>query len=105
MEVWRDGELIGGLYGVALGRMYFGESMFTRVTDASKMALAMLVRVLQEQAVPVIDCQQHTAHLASLGARDIQRDAFCRHVEEATQLDAVPWSRYRGVNLLERFDA
>lgn len=104
MEVWRDGELIGGLYGVALGRMYFGESMFTRVTDASKMALAMLVRVLQEQAVPVIDCQQHTAHLASLGARDIQRDAFCRHVEEATQLDAVPWSRYRGVNLLERFD-
>ena len=105
VEVWRAGALIGGLYGVTLGRMYFGESMFARATDASKIALAMLVRLLQTEGVPVIDCQQHTAHLAFLGARDISRDAFCRHVEEATQLESVPWSRYRGTNLLERFDS
>ena len=105
VEVWRDDDLIGGLYGVALGRMYFGESMFSRASDASKIALAMLVRVLQEEAVPVIDCQQHTAHLAFFGARDIPRDAFCKHVEEATQLDPVTWGRYGGVNLLERFDS
>ena len=104
VEVWRHGELIGGLYGVALGRMYFGESMFARASDASKIALAALVRLLEAEQVPVIDCQQHTAHLAFLGARDISRDAFCRHVEAATQLEPVPWSRYRGMNLLERFD-
>ncbi|MFH1602930.1 MAG: leucyl/phenylalanyl-tRNA--protein transferase, partial [Pseudomonadota bacterium] len=70
-ETWIDGELAGGLYGVALGRMFYGESMFTRVRDASKIALAHLVRRLQEQGCGMIDCQMHTGHLASLGARAI----------------------------------
>jgi leucyl/phenylalanyl-tRNA--protein transferase len=104
IEFWRDEALLGGLYGVAIGRMFFGESMFSRATDASKVALAILVRLLQREEVPVIDCQQHTAHLEFLGARDISRTEFCRHVEEATRREPVPWNRYRGVNLLEHFD-
>jgi leucyl/phenylalanyl-tRNA--protein transferase len=89
---------------VAIGRMFFGESMFSRATDASKIALAILVRLLQKEEVPVIDCQQHTAHLEFLGARDISRAEFCRHVEAATRREPVPWDRYRGVNLFEHFD-
>ncbi len=68
--------LVGGLYGVAIGRVFFGESMFARQTDASKIALAHLVRWLRAQDFAVIDCQMNTAHLASLGAREIARDRF-----------------------------
>jgi leucyl/phenylalanyl-tRNA---protein transferase len=76
VEAWADGELAGGLYGVAVGRMFFGESMFARVTDASKVALAHLVDILRRQDVPLIDCQQQTSHLARLGARPIRRREF-----------------------------
>ena len=76
VEAWRDGELVGGLYGVAIGRMFFGESMFARETDASKVALVHLVRQLRAWDFPLIDCQQQTAHLASLGARPIPRAEF-----------------------------
>lgn len=76
VESWREGTLVGGLYGVAIGRMFFGESMFALEPDASKVALAHLVRQLRTWDFPMIDCQQETAHLASLGARPIRRAEF-----------------------------
>jgi len=82
VETWIDGELAGGLYGVALGRMFYGESMFTRVADASKIALAHLVRQLERWGYGMIDCQVHTGHLASLGAREIPRADFMRKLAE-----------------------
>jgi leucyl/phenylalanyl-tRNA--protein transferase len=75
-ETWIDGELVGGLYGVSLGRMFFGESMFAHRTDASKIAFAALVCFCRENRVPMIDCQQHTGHLASMGARELRRPEF-----------------------------
>ncbi len=77
-ETWQDGNLVGGLYGVALGRMFYGESMFSRATDASKVALVVLVKELVARAFPLIDCQMHTPLLASLGGREIPRRSFLR---------------------------
>ena len=82
VEVWMDGELAGGLYGVALGRMFFGESMFTRRTDASKIALAALVSKLLADGYGLIDCQMHTPHLASLGATTVARRTFINYLEQ-----------------------
>ena len=79
-ETWVNGRLVGGLYGVGLGRMFFGESMFAHATDASKIALAGLVAFCRLHRVALIDCQQHTGHLASLGAREIPRPAFEAHL-------------------------
>ena len=79
-ETWRGRELVGGLYGVAIGRMFYGESMFSRATDASKVALVSLVGELRAREFPLIDCQMHTPLLASLGARDIPRRAFLREL-------------------------
>jgi leucyl/phenylalanyl-tRNA---protein transferase len=76
IETWIDGELAGGLYGVAIGRMFYGESMFARVRDASKIAFTHLARRLADAGYELIDCQMHTDHLASLGAREIPRDTF-----------------------------
>lgn len=76
VETWVDGRLAGGLYGVALGRVFYGESMFAKVTDASKIALAHLGRYLVHRGFAVIDCQMATSHLASLGAREIPRAEF-----------------------------
>jgi leucyl/phenylalanyl-tRNA--protein transferase len=78
VETWIGGRLAGGLYGVALGRMYYGESMFTRVPDASKIALVHLVRSLERSGFGMIDCQMATAHLARFGAREIPRARFMR---------------------------
>ena len=78
VECRLDGELVGGLYGVAIGRVFFGESMFARTSDASKVAFVWLVRQLQRWDFRLIDCQVHTGHLASLGARDIPRRQFSR---------------------------
>jgi leucyl/phenylalanyl-tRNA--protein transferase len=91
VEVWLEGELVGGLYGVALGRVFFGESMFSRVRDASKIALVALVRQLQAEDFRLIDCQMHTAHLASLGAREIPRREFSGLLQ-----DLVHYSRATG---------
>lgn len=93
VEIWRNGELAGGLYGVALGRMFFGESMFTRQTDASKMALVLLSRQLARWQFPWIDCQMRTEHLATLGAVEIPRRAFVRDVQRLVRLThiAPPW--------------
>ena len=85
VESWLDGELVGGLYGVALGKVFFGESMFARAPDASKVALVKLVERLAASGYRVIDCQQATAHLASLGAREIPRKVFAQLVEESIQ--------------------
>ena len=82
-ELWLDGELVGGAYGVCVGRMFYGESMFARVSDGSKIALAYLVAFLRSHGVAMIDCQQETRHLASLGAAPISRAAFLRHLHGA----------------------
>jgi leucyl/phenylalanyl-tRNA--protein transferase len=84
-EVWLDGELVGGAYGVCIGRMFYGESMFARVPDASKVALAYLVAFLRGQGVRMLDCQQETGHLASLGACPIPRREFLEHLRRAIQ--------------------
>ena len=75
-ETWVNGELVGGLYGVKIGNMFYGESMFHHASDASKIAFVHLVRHMQQQGVQMIDCQMKTAHLASLGAREISRAEF-----------------------------
>jgi leucyl/phenylalanyl-tRNA--protein transferase len=85
VESWRDGELVGGLYGLALGQAFFGESMFSRATDASKVALVRLVQRLRAGDCRVIDCQQATTHLASLGAREIPRSRFSQLLRESIQ--------------------
>ncbi|HWZ48247.1 MAG TPA: leucyl/phenylalanyl-tRNA--protein transferase [Herbaspirillum sp.] len=88
-EVWLDGALIGGAYGVSIGQMFYGESMFARVSDASKIALVYLVQFLKQQGVQLIDCQQETAHLASLGATPISRNDFLAHLRQAIQADQI----------------
>ena len=77
-ESWLDGKLAGGCYGVKIGNMFYGESMFHHVTDASKVAFVSLVEYLKNQGVGMIDCQMKTAHLASLGAREISRTEFIK---------------------------
>ena len=91
VEVWRGASLLGGLYCVAIGRAVFGESMFTRESDASKIALAALVALCRVQGVTHIDCQQNTRHLASLGASEMPRADFAAHVTRAVQQPAPEW--------------
>jgi len=82
VEVWQEKELVGGLYGIALGRVFFGESMFTKVSNASKAGFITLVKILKEKGYTLIDCQQETAHLKSLGAQSISRNRFLRHLTD-----------------------
>jgi len=89
-ETWIDGQLAGGLYGVAIGRMFYGESMFTRVRDASKLAMVHLVRRLERRGYGMIDCQMHTPHLASLGANSIARSEFSRRLRELVDCAMMP---------------
>jgi leucyl/phenylalanyl-tRNA--protein transferase len=91
IETWLDGQRVGGLYGVSFGHMFFGESMFANVADASKIALAALIAHLRQHAVGLIDCQQNTTHLASLGGREIAREAFIAHVKHASAAPPIPW--------------
>jgi leucyl/phenylalanyl-tRNA---protein transferase len=99
-ESWRDGELVGGLYGVAIGRVFFGESMFARETDASKVAFATLVQKLTADGFKLIDCQQQTKHLASFGARPISRANFLQHLQECINVnDPISvWSSVKATN-------
>lgn len=90
IETWIDGDLAGGLYGVAIGRAFFGESMFTRVTDASKIALIALARQLHAWEFGVIDCQMRTQHLATFGAREIPRAAFAQLLAELVDYGPAP---------------
>lgn len=95
VETWIDGRLAGGLYGVSLGRCFFGESMFSLAADASKVALAYLVRHLLPRGVSWIDCQQETPHLASLGARPIPRAAFLELLAQGRDAQGPDWGRGR----------
>jgi leucyl/phenylalanyl-tRNA--protein transferase len=93
-ECWIDGELAGGLYGIAMGKMFYGESMFARKADASKIAFVHLVRYLQQQGFGLIDCQMRTDHLARFGAREILRDEFMQGLTPLIQEThlAGPWA-------------
>ncbi|RVU46500.1 leucyl/phenylalanyl-tRNA--protein transferase [Rubrivivax rivuli] len=93
VETWVDGQLVGGLYFVAIGRMCFGESMFAHRTDASKIALAAFVAAARARGVALIDCQQNTRHLASFGAHEIPRREFLAHVTAAAgSAEVQPWA-------------
>lgn len=91
IETWVDGRLVGGLYCIALGKAIFGESMFAHATDASKVALAALVCLCRHYGAQLIDCQQNTSHLASVGAREIARSQFLDHVARASKEPAFSW--------------
>lgn len=90
VEVWSGAELAGGLYGVALGRMFFGESMFSRESDASKVGFVHIVAQFGRWGLPLIDCQMPTSHLASFGAREIPRTDFLDQVHQLVQGPAPP---------------
>ena len=89
-ETWRDGELVGGLYGVAIGRVFFGESMFARATDASKVALVGMVRLLEQRGFALVDCQVASEHTTSLGARTIPRREFLGLLERYCDPPGTP---------------
>lgn len=89
-ETWINGELVGGLYGVKIGRMFYGESMFHHATDASKLAFVSLVKKLQAEGIEMIDCQMKTAHLASFGAREIDRAEFSQRLAKLIHLSHDP---------------
>jgi leucyl/phenylalanyl-tRNA--protein transferase len=89
VEVWKDGKLTGGLYGVALGKMFFGESMFSAVPNSSKVALVHLVWQLRRWSFGMIDCQVNTEHLASLGAREIPRRDFTQRLNELVNYPGI----------------
>lgn len=88
-ELWHDKQLVGGAYGICLGKMFFGESMFARVSDASKVALTHLVAFLGKNGVELIDCQQETPHLASLGAHPVSREQFNVHLSRVVDLPTI----------------
>jgi len=90
VECWQDDVLEGGLYGVAIGRIFFGESMFARIRDASKVGFVRLVRELQRRGFGLIDCQVRTAHLLSLGACPMARDDFIRRIESGCRQPGYP---------------
>ena len=94
IETWVDGDLAGGLYGVAIGKVFFGESMFAKATDTSKLAFAALVTQVRRWGFKLIDCQQQTRHLASLGAREIPRPEFLARIGVLTGVASrlAPWS-------------
>ncbi len=93
IETWYEGELVGGLYGVRLGSAFFGESMFSRRTDASKLALAHLVARLRVGGFSLLDCQFQTDHLRSLGASEITCDAYLKRLNAATHNLSADWNR------------
>ncbi len=99
VESWRDGELVGGLYGVSLGRCFFGESMFFLETDASKVAFATLVERLKDWGFHLVDAQVTTRHLISLGAKEIPRPEFLNRLEEAMRFPTLKgsWSESNGL--------
>ena len=94
VEVWKEDELVAGIYGIGLGKVFFGESMFTTVSNASKFGFIVLVRKLEEWGYRLIDCQQDTRHLGSLGARSIKREDFLESLELIDEEDSMrgSWS-------------
>lgn len=96
VECWLDNKLVGGLYGVAIGNVFFGESMFSRVSDASKVAFVFLSKQLQEWGYKLIDCQVYTSHLESLGAGMISRKEFLSLLQKHTINENIAWSSING---------
>jgi leucyl/phenylalanyl-tRNA---protein transferase len=93
VESWRGGELVGGIYGLQLDRVFFGESMFSRERDASKVALARLVEECRRRGIELIDCQVASSHLASLGAREVSRNEFVEVLRRsARRVPSGPWT-------------
>ncbi len=104
-ELWLDNQLVGGAYGLCLGKMFFGESMFARISDASKAALAHLVFFLRQNGIELIDCQQETAHLASLGAHPVSREMFSEHLRHVIDLPSVSsWDTTENCPLCHGFE-
>ena len=89
VEVWQEEELVGGLYGISLGKAFFGESMFSKKSNASKTALIFLVQTLTEKGFHFIDCQVHTEHLVTMGAKEIPRAEFMENLAKALQSDSL----------------
>ncbi|MFM2400164.1 MAG: putative leucyl/phenylalanyl-tRNA--protein transferase [Pseudomonadota bacterium] len=108
VEVWRGEHLVGGLYGMCIGRMFYGESMFTHETDASKIALAALVHICRSENIPWIDCQQETSHLAFMGAAPMPRSDFLAGLKTLVAQTAVDWQQWHAQDLfaqvLARYD-
>ena len=102
VEAWEEGQLVGGLYGVAIGTFFAGESMFAHRPDASKFALVALCRQLAKWQFPLIDCQMHTEHLARFGAKEITRASFLETLRHSVQRHATPkrWALDPSVQLL-----
>ena len=95
VEVWRQDQLVGGLYGIAMGKIFFGESMFSRQPNMSKIALYYLVQKLIEDGFALIDCQVHNDHLATMGAREIPRSVFVEQLENTIDSPLTSnWSRF-----------
>ena len=105
VELWRGDALVGGFYGVALGQMFFGESMFSRETDASKIALACFVQWFAAQGGDLIDCQQDTAHLMSLGASTLPRATFEKLLSQRIELPAIDWVQAQSSDLMALYTA
>jgi len=100
VETWVNGEMVGGLYCVAIGHAIYGESMFSRVSNASKIALSALVCFAKANNIELIDCQQETEHLTSLGGAPIARDAFLKSISKAQLLPSPDW-RFQTEHWLE----
>jgi leucyl/phenylalanyl-tRNA--protein transferase len=94
VEVWEGEDLVGGLYGLSLGKVFFGESMFAKVNNASKFGFITLVKKLEQKGFQLIDCQQQTKHLGSLGATTISRNEFCDMIENLVRAETIvgSWS-------------
>ena len=92
VEVWREGELVGGLFGVSLGGIYFGESMFSKASNASKAGFITLVQKMHQKGIQLVDCQVHTNHLESLGAKHISRDHFTHNLDVLLEADTFKGS-------------
>jgi leucyl/phenylalanyl-tRNA--protein transferase len=93
VETWLDNKLVAGLYFVGIGKAVFGESMFSTISDGSKMALATLINVCKQHHIKAIDCQQNTSHLASMGAQEMSRSKFLIMSQTALQLPAPLWQQ------------
>lgn len=91
VEIWKGNELVGGLYGLSFGQMFFGESMFSKKTDASKIALTFLCFLLSHYAKSLIDCQVANAHLASMGAYNMPRGEFVQYLSSAMKEEMIDW--------------
>ncbi len=95
VETWRDGALVGGLYGIAIGQLFFGESMFSHASDASKVAFALFVEQLKRWQFSLIDCQIGSPHMTSLGAEEIARSAFINHIDAACRTPSLAPKQWR----------